>query len=219
MDMQIILLLILGVVLSSISTFMLIKLINKLEPQKEKNSVWMKIYPILVIILQITVVLIKRYLYMDENIFDYIRDMTMVSLLCTATATDAKYMKIPNSIVVSGLVAGLIITVFEVFFLHEEWLSNLMGEGIAIIVMSLIMGLCLVVMKNSIGMGDVKILIVMALLLGLPDILPAVFVSLFVSFIVSIGLLLTKNKTRSDNIPFAPFMLAGTVIAIIVNGI
>ena len=74
-------------------------------------------------------------------------------------------------------------------------------------------------MKNSIGMGDLKLLLLVAAFFGLADMLTAVFLSLLVAFVAFLVFLIRKTKTRQDVIPFAPFMLTGTMLAIILTGI
>ena len=79
--------------------------------------------------------------------------------------------------------------------------------------------LCGLLLKGSIGFGDIKLFIVMGLLLGLEGIWSAIFISLIVSFIISVYLLATKKKSRKDAIPFAPALMIGTYISIIITGI
>jgi leader peptidase (prepilin peptidase)/N-methyltransferase len=65
------------------------------------------------------------------------------------------------------------------------------------------------------GMGDVKLATFIGLVVGFPSI----FVSLFLSFIagglVGGSLLLTGRKGRKDPIPFAPFLIAGGMVAML----
>jgi leader peptidase (prepilin peptidase)/N-methyltransferase len=65
------------------------------------------------------------------------------------------------------------------------------------------------------GMGDVKLTTFIGLVVGFP----AVFVALLFSFVagglVGGGLLLTGLKGRKDPIPFAPFLVAGGMIAML----
>jgi leader peptidase (prepilin peptidase)/N-methyltransferase len=65
------------------------------------------------------------------------------------------------------------------------------------------------------GMGDVKLATFIGLVVGFP----AVFVALLISFVagglVGGGLLLTGLKGRKDPIPFAPFLVAGGMVAML----
>jgi len=65
------------------------------------------------------------------------------------------------------------------------------------------------------GMGDVKLATFIGLVVGFP----AVFVALFISFVtgglVGGSLLLTGLKGRKDPVPFAPFLVAGGMVAML----
>jgi leader peptidase (prepilin peptidase)/N-methyltransferase len=54
----------------------------------------------------------------------------------------------------------------------------------------------------------------MGLFLGFPKILVALFFSFFIGAIIGIGLISTKKKTLKSQVPFAPFLITGTFIAL-----
>ena len=78
--------------------------------------------------------------------------------------------------------------------------------------------LCTLLMKNSVGAGDMKLFVVMGLLLGMHGIWGAIFASLIVSFVVAIVLLVSKKKTRKDAIPFGPALVVGTFLSVFLTG-
>jgi leader peptidase (prepilin peptidase) / N-methyltransferase len=77
------------------------------------------------------------------------------------------------------------------------------------------------VMPRQIGFGDVKLSGVLGLYLGWFGLSAWVF-GLLAMFILggvfSVGLLVTRRAGRSSTIPFGPFMLAGTLLAVLVHG-
>ena len=77
----------------------------------------------------------------------------------------------------------------------------------------------LLIFKNSIGMGDVKLFALMGLYQGLLGVFNSVFFSLIVSFFISIILLMLKRKNRKDVIPFGPSIYIGTVVGIFLTGL
>ena len=97
-------------------------------------------------------------------------------------------------------------------------LSYLLTEVIASAVLFLVAVLCALIVKNSIGGGDMKLFVVMGLLLGLQGTWGAIFLSLIVSFIVAVALLITRKKSRKDAIPFGPALAAGTYLSIFLTG-
>ena len=180
---------------------------------------WMKIYSIIILLSLIAIILIRQSVYEDTDVCDVARDMMIVSLLWVAAAIDKKFYKIPNGIIITGIVYWIAATIYDLFTQSEVCLSNVISELIAVAIIILVVGICLLLMKNSIGMGDLKLLLLVAAFFGLADMLTAVFLSLLVAFVASLVFLIRKTKTRQDVIPFAPFMLTGTMLAIILTGI
>ena len=64
------------------------------------------------------------------------------------------------------------------------------------------------------GFGDVKLAFLMGLFLGFPKILVALFLAFFIGAIIGIGLILAKKKTLKSEVPFGPFLVAGTFLAL-----
>lgn len=64
------------------------------------------------------------------------------------------------------------------------------------------------------GFGDVKLAFFMGLFLGFPSILLALFLSFFFGAIMGVGLIFAKKKKLKSEIPFGPFLIAGTFVAL-----
>ena len=65
------------------------------------------------------------------------------------------------------------------------------------------------------GMGDVKLATFIGLVVGFPAVFAALLVSFVAGGLVGGGLLLTGLKGRKDPIPFAPFLVAGGMVAML----
>ena len=63
-----------------------------------------------------------------------------------------------------------------------------------------------------------KLFIVMGLLLGVRGIWGAMFLSLIVSFFAAIFFLITKKKSKKDEMAFGPALAIGTFLAIFLTG-
>ena len=63
------------------------------------------------------------------------------------------------------------------------------------------------------GFGDVKLAILMGLLLGVPNVLVALFLAFFLGAIIGLMLMVGKKKGLKSEIPFGPFLITGTFIA------
>lgn len=64
------------------------------------------------------------------------------------------------------------------------------------------------------GFGDVKLGLLMGLFLGYPNILLALFSAFLIGAIIGIGLILFKKKQLKSQVPFGPFLVIGTFIAL-----
>ncbi len=147
-----------------------------------------------------------------------IKLLSLVLLIFPMAAIDLEVHKIPNKLIIIAL--GLRVVIYMI-----EWIMDKASAVITIKVDLLGAGIIgtfflvlLLVFKNSIGMGDVKLFTVMGLYQGLSGVINSVFYSLVVSFIVAVILLMSKKKKRTDNIPFGPSILVGTIVAISLTG-
>lgn len=143
----------------------------------------------------------------------FIKSICLLGFLWPIAYIDFKTYKIPNLFVVYGLVLRAAIAVYEIIFYIDTMKMSLISEAIASAALFIASLLCVLIMKNSIGFGDIKLFCVMGFYLGLEGIFGAVFYSLVVSFIVACYVLITKKKNRKDTIPFGPAIVAGTYIA------
>ena len=69
--------------------------------------------------------------------------------------------------------------------------------------------------QDAFGMGDVKFIVIMGLLLGWPRILVALMVAFGVGSVVGIGLILAGKGGRKMQLALGPFLVVGTVVALI----
>ena len=187
--------------------------INDIEDKKRVG-----IYSIFFIILNVGIALFLCLYFGYNSAIFALKRLGLLSLLWAVGYVDFRTHKIPNRFIVLGLSYRVLFLILELFFERDGLLATLLSEGIAVLVLVVASILCSICVKNSIGYGDIKLFIVMGLLLGFSSIWNAIFVSLIITFITSVILLITRKKTRKDAIPFAPFLMVGTYISIIITG-
>lgn len=193
-------------------------MIRNMESIPTKTKIYMIIYTLLVIGIAVTF----RICYSKNPLNTVPHDLkrfAIISILGPIACVDFKEMKIPNKFLILGLSYWLIITVLELIMEPNYWKGNLISELVAAGILLLASGLCMIIIKNSIGAGDVKLFFVMGMLLGLEAAWEAVFLSLIISFVVVIVLLVSKKKGRTDMIPFGPAITVGTVLSIWLTGL
>ncbi len=127
---------------------------------------------------------------------------------------DLKHFIIPNKIIYPAILIALIyrlVTIYDLRFTIYEFLYPFLAAfGAAAFFLIII----LISKGKWMGVGDVKLAFFMGLLLSFPNILVALFLSFLIGAIVGVGLVLTKKKTFKSEVPFGPFLVTGTFIAL-----
>jgi len=75
---------------------------------------------------------------------------------------------------------------------------------------SFFLAIFLISRGKAMGFGDVKLALFMGLFLGWPNILVALFFAFFSGAVVGLSLIFLKRKTMKSEVPFGPFLIAGT---------
>lgn len=158
------------------------------------------------------------YWYYQADVFFIIKRLFVVALLWSVALKDYKEFRIPNRLLLAALIARVLLIVPEGILCGKEIFPILLREIIACVGSIVFCGITMLISRGSLGMGDLKLFAVMALFLGIEGVCYAGFLSVFVAFLAAIVLLLAKMKGRKDAIPFAPFILVGTIISLILTG-
>ncbi len=75
-----------------------------------------------------------------------------------------------------------------------------------------IVGLIILITKGrGMGMGDLKLMAALGVLFGWPDTLFLFIFGTFIGAIVSLALILFQKKNMKSQVPFGPFLIAGTL--------
>ena len=138
------------------------------------------------------------------------------SSLVAVAAIDLEHYIVPNRIVLATLVASVPLLLVAAL-LGADWSSlrtALIGSvaaGAGLLVINLIS-------PRGMGMGDVKLALVLGLYLGWLD-LGHVLLGLFLGFLLGalggVLLIAVRLRTRRDHVPFAPFLAGGAVLAVL----
>lgn len=176
------------------------------------------IYSVCCILLTVAISIAVPHLHPGNSMWTNIKRMILLSLLWPIAYIDFKILRIPNTFIIYGLICRGLIAVFEILFQNPNFVAELISEVVAAGALLLAAGLCVLVVKNGIGFGDIKLFLVMGLLLGMEGIWSAIFLALVVSFFSAVFLLITKKKTRKDAIPFGPALVIGAYLTICLSG-
>lgn len=143
-----------------------------------------------------------------------LKALCVTTLLWPCAWTDLRTMRIPNKILLIGVGYRAILLIAELFTAQPGLQGVLVSELIAAVALFVAAFLCRIMVHNSVGGGDIKMMAVMGLFLGLNGIWNALMLSFIIMFVVALSLLLLKKKKKNDALPFAPAVLAGTVITV-----
>lgn len=152
----------------------------------------------------------------------FVQDFRRICLLCLLWPiawNDYKEQIIPNLFLKIGCYYWVIWILISLFTDRNGLLMEIIRSLFAVFMITIICIICTLIIKNCMGMGDIKLLMVMGLLQGTTGLISAVTVSLFLSFFVCLFYLISKKKGRKDSIAFAPLILIGTTISILLKGV
>ena len=138
-------------------------------------------------------------------------------MLLSVVVIDYKLQIIPNRLNLTMFEIGIIFTFIYGFSDVAISINMLLGmfAGAGIFLLITLLG-GLVYGKEAMGLGDVKLMGALGLYFGLSNIIVIALLSFLIGAILSIFLLATKIKKTDEYIPFGPFIVIGTFIAIFV---
>lgn len=142
------------------------------------------------------------------------------SILTVVFFIDLDYKIIPNQVVIFGLISGLIPVVYHLlssYPLYESSskLAPILGLVIPTLLMfSFLFGSILILKKSGLGMGDVKIYAVIGLFIGWKLSLLSIWIAFFLGGLFGLIWIFVFKKSSKDYIPFAPFIVIGTFVAV-----
>ena len=186
------------------------EIIHKYKTDLKPNYILMIINAIIYIVL-LYIFGLKDNIINNINLIKY---MFLSPMLLSVFVIDYKLQIIPNRLNLTMFEIGLIFAFLSgitqnMFFLTDALLGMLAGGGIFLL-LTLIGGL--IAGKEAMGFGDVKFMGALGLFFGLTNIIIISVLSFLIGAIMSIILLVTKKKKKSDYIPFGPFIVLATFI-------
>ncbi len=128
-----------------------------------------------------------------------------ISLLIVISFIDIKHKIIPDSLNITGAIIGIIFTIQDFSTLTDR----LIGLGIGL---SLFLAIAL--LTNAMGGGDIKLMAVLGFIFGIKGVLFITLFSFIIGAIISLALIISKMKSRKDEIPFGPFISLSALIYI-----
>lgn len=150
-----------------------------------------------------------------KNMLQIINYIILISSLILLAYIDFRKKIIPNKILLAMLVLRLTLISIEALLYKNMVYSILLSSFLGLIVGGGAFLLVALILKNSIGMGDIKLVAVIGFYVGIENLFSCVICSLLISLICGVVLILAKKISSKDMIPFAPFLMLGTFITLV----
>jgi prepilin signal peptidase PulO-like enzyme (type II secretory pathway) len=180
-------------------------------------------YPLVEILAGILFVLVGYYFFQIDQTFSWIASayyLAIISFLLVILVYDFLYMEIPSIVLALGIFLAIVFNLFadgsKEIFLGMQALdfSTYSGVLAAIVSFSFFFLMVAVSKEKWMGMGDAYLVIFLGLIVGWPNILLALLLSFSFGALAGIGLILGKKKKMGSQLPFAPFLVLGTIVTI-----
>ncbi len=160
-------------------------------------------YPLVELLVGIIFVLVFRYFGLESLLF-----LLLVScFLVIIFVFDLKHYIIPDRVIYPAI---LIAFFYRLLFYFRDWHYLLSGLGAALFFLIIV----LITRGKGMGIGDIKLALFMGFLLGYPNILIALFLAFLIGAIIGVALVLLKKKGMKSEVPFGPFLVLGTFLAL-----
>jgi len=171
------------------------------EKQKSQNHILVAALSIYIII---CVLFYAKYGFAWEFLIAAIYSY----LLILITLSDIQRHIIPNKLIIAGLVATIATGI-----INGSIVITLIGGAIGLVIMVLP-----VVFKAKVGIGDIKLGILIGLMIGYPLAIMALILPWILGLVVAGVLMISKRITRGVDIPFAVFLSASAIITMLWGG-
>ena len=183
-------------------------LLGKCRKCKQNISI---MYPIFELITGL--LFIYSYLVFGLSL-ELLISLIFISSLVVITISDLKYMEIPDQIFVFSIPIIIIIKILILFNLHNITILSMVNILLDIVI-SLILMLLLKLLgdklfkKESLGGGDIKLMMLIGLIVGYKLSIIVIFLAAFLALPVALIILITRNK---NILPFGPFLALSAII-------
>ena len=182
-------------------------------PRERKKQIYCIAMLVYMIILPVTIT--KVY---TGNCCDYIKTVAIASLMWPMAQIDYRFLRIPNKLILLGLIYRGIILIFEIIFYSEGLIYTVLFEIIAAFAIGIILIISSVIVKNGVGMGDVKFLMLTGLFIGAYRLISAAIIIMFIALCISIYKLAVKKEGKKAEFAFGPSIAIGSLISFIMFG-
>lgn len=184
---------------------------NSVEWLKEqmRDKKW-RVY--FVILTAVIIALGAEFYIFSYGIWKSIRYMLLAAGLTVIARIDCEEKRIPNRILAVLLCIRIVLLVCEWLTFPKLGFALLISAGLGMLIGGGIFLVAYLILRGGVGMGDIKLFIVIGSYVGAGSIMAVIFWTAISSAVYSIVMLICKKIKLKEEIPFAPFILIGTIV-------
>jgi leader peptidase (prepilin peptidase)/N-methyltransferase len=145
---------------------------------------------------------------LDNWIIDLLIYWFLISALIVIFFTDLREQIVPDEVVYPAILIAFLFLMTNYQLLITNYLLSAFGAGLFFLILHLI------TRRKGMGLGDVKLAILMGLVLGFPKIIVAFYLAFLTGALIGVILILGRKKKFGEQIPFGPFLSGATIVAL-----
>lgn len=158
------------------------------------------------------IVLCAEFLMFSYSILKCVRYLVLLAATFVIAWIDRHERRIPNRILLILLGIRAVLLVGEWTLVPSMGLSLLISSLMGMLIGGGLFLLVYFISRGGVGMGDVKLFAVIGTYMGTGSIMALVFMTALAAALYSIIMLILKKIKLKEEIPFAPFVLVGTIL-------
>lgn len=134
----------------------------------------------------------------------------LIAVFMLIAVIDLKYRLVLNIVIYPALALVLLL---QLSGSAADFVRAVIGAAFGLVMFLVVAWL----RPGELGGGDVKLAALLGLLFGFPDVLWALIIGVFAGGAVAIGLVAARRRAPQTQMPYAPFLCLGALIALFYN--
>ena len=143
--------------------------------------------------------------------------LIIFELLIPIGLMDAKFMKIPNKVLLVGLVFFVGFFLVDLLVLKQEFVPLLKATVLGLLLGGGIFLLTGLISRSGMGGGDIKLFALLGLMMTWYGVFNVIFFSILLVVIYSLFLLATKKIKKETRLPMGPFTTLAMILVILLG--
>ncbi len=175
-------------------------------------------YPLVELGTGILFFLVFFYFGLTVNALFY---LILLFLLLSIALIDLEHRIVPNTLVAAGLAAGFLFYIpaaAALWFNLPSWMvveRTIIDAATGFLAGGAVMLLIFIVSRGDMGAGDLKLMVMIGLYVGLRGTAVVLLLSFFLGALVGLTFMAIGKLTRKDALPFAPYLSIATLIQVL----